>query len=82
MTYTRRISSKGVMLCERNFFAVMPHHVRVGQRFCQLKNDPDLLVSHMTLLPISMPVCNRMKSLVFRRMMHPFVNCWEKTIGA
>lgn len=34
------------------------------------------------LLPISMPVCNRMKSLVFRRMMHPFVNCWEKTIGA
>ena len=44
--------SKGVMLCERNFFAVMPHHVRVGQRFCQLKNDPDLLVSHMTLLPM------------------------------
>ena len=44
--------SKGVMLCERNFFAVMPHHVRVGQRFCQLKNDPDLLVSHMTLLPL------------------------------
>ena len=40
------------MLCERNFFAVMPHHVRVGQRFCQLKNDPDLLVSHMTLLPM------------------------------
>ena len=30
----------------------MPHHVRVGQRFCQLKNDPDLLVSHMTLLPM------------------------------
>ena len=44
--------SKGVMLCERNFFAVMPHHVRVGQRFCQLKNDPDLLISHMTLLPM------------------------------
>ena len=44
--------SKGVMLCERNFFAVMPHHVRVGERFCQLKNDPDLLVSHMTLLPM------------------------------
>ena len=40
------------ILCERNFFAVMPHHVRVGQRFCQLKNDPDLLVSHMTLLPM------------------------------
>ena len=30
--------SKGVMLCERNCFAVMPH-VQVGQRFCQLKND-------------------------------------------
>ena len=44
--------SKGVMLCERNFFAVMPHHIRVGQRFCQLKNDPDLLISHMTLLPM------------------------------
>ena len=44
--------SKGVMLCERNFFAVMPHHVRVGQRFCQLKNDPELLISHMTLLPM------------------------------
>ena len=44
--------SKGVMLCERNFFAVMPHHVSVGDNLCRAKNDPDLLVSHMTVLPM------------------------------
>ena len=44
--------SKGVMLCERNFFAVMPHHVSVGDNLCRAKNDPDLQVSHMTVLPM------------------------------
>ena len=44
--------SKGVMLCERNFFAVMPHHVSVGDNLCRAKNDPDLRVNHMTLLPM------------------------------
>ena len=44
--------SKGVMLCERNFFAVMPHHVSVGDNLCRAKNDPDLRVSHMTVLPM------------------------------
>ena len=44
--------SKGVMLCERNFFAVMPHHVSVGDNLCRAKNDPDLRVNHMTVLPM------------------------------
>ena len=44
--------SKGVMLCERNFFAVMPHHVSVGDNLCRAKNDPDLQVNHMTVLPM------------------------------
>ena len=44
--------SKGVMLCERNFFAVMPHHVSVGEHFREVKNDPDLLVNHLTVLPM------------------------------
>ena len=44
--------SKGVMLCERNFFAVMPHHVSVADNLCRAKNDPDLRVSHMTVLPM------------------------------
>ena len=44
--------SKGVMLCERNFFAVMPHHVSVGEHFKEVKQDPDLLVNHLTVLPM------------------------------
>ena len=44
--------SKGVMLCQRNFFAVMRHHVSVGYHFCEVKQDPDLLVNHLTVLPM------------------------------
>ena len=44
--------SKGVMLCERNFFAVMHHHVSVGHHICEAKQDPDLIVDHLTVLPM------------------------------
>ena len=44
--------SKGVMLCERNFFAVMHHHVSVGRHICEAKQDPDLIVDHLTVLPM------------------------------
>ena len=44
--------SKGVMLCERNFFTVMHLHVQIGERMCEIKNDPDLVVSQFTVLPM------------------------------
>ena len=44
--------SKGVMLCDRNFFAVMHHHVSVGRHICEAKQDPDLIVDHLTALPM------------------------------
>ena len=44
--------SKGVMLCERNFFAVMPHHLSVGRAYLEAAHDPDMLVGHLTVLPM------------------------------
>ena len=44
--------SKGVMLSEGNFFAVMDHHLSVGKGYCRFKGVNDLLASHLTVLPM------------------------------
>ena len=44
--------SKGVMLSEANFFAVMDHHLSVGQAYLEAAHDPDMLVGHLTVLPM------------------------------
>lgn len=44
--------SKGVMLSERNFFSTMRLHVQIGERMCEQKQDPALVVSQFTVLPM------------------------------
>ena len=44
--------SKGVMLSEANFFAVMDHHLSVGRAYLEAAHDPDMLVGHLTVLPM------------------------------
>ena len=40
------------MLSEANFFAVMDHHLSVGRAYLEAAHDPDMLVGHLTVLPM------------------------------
>ena len=44
--------SKGVMLCEKNFFSVMRAHTQIGEHVMEYKHEPDLVMSQYTVLPM------------------------------
>ena len=44
--------SKGVMLSEKNFFSVMRAHTQIGEHMMEYKHEPDLIVDHLTVLPM------------------------------